>query len=199
MNEYTTVNGDVIKLRPMSSKVRDILSAKYVVPDPPTYEVENVAGDIELHPLDETSLETDEDRADWEAYQKELAAANEKYSELVVQTYVKFGTNYLEFSPPNNDWADLQEEYGLKVPTEPKERQMYYFCTEILSSDSDLRNVMANIRALSSQGRMLSVEEAEASFRSAVEDRSEDESGQDDDDTVDTVEGSEVESGSVGS
>jgi len=199
MNEYTTVNGIVIELRPISSKVRDVLSTKYDPPEVPTYEVVNVAGDVEYHELTEDILESDEDRADWKKYEEELAAANEKFSEMVVRTYIKFGTNYLEFSPLNDAWAELQEEYGLTVPKDAKERQLYYFLTEILTSDSDLRNVMANVRSLGSQGRMLSIEEAEASFRNTVEDGSEDEAGREDGDAVEATEGTGPESGQMGS
>lgn len=199
MNEYITVNGDTIKLRPISSKVRDALAAKYLPPAKPTYTITNVSGDAETHEHDESTLETDQDKAAWEQYKKDLEKAGLVYSEIVVQTYVKFGTNYKEFVPADNTgWAELQEEMGVVVPKEPNARQMHYFLTEILTSDSDLRNIMADVRALSSEGRMLSIKEAEESFRSAVEGRAHNIAGRDAGTAVETSQGTEVGSGTVG-
>jgi hypothetical protein len=164
---YETVGGSIIQLKPISSRVRDALSAQWVEPAKPTYTIQVAGGETEVHDHDESTLETEEDKAKWQQYLDTVIAANRKFSELVYTTYIRFGTNYRDFKPTDDSWLRDQQSIGIEVPDDPEEQQLHYFRTEILSSDVDMRNIIDNVRELSMSGRML-VKVAEDSFRNQV-------------------------------
>jgi len=136
-----------------------------VFPEPPTYEVVNVAGDTEVHLHDETTLETDEDKAKWAAYLKARDEAEVRLRENMTRTILAKGL--IVEMPKDDEWVKDQEWCGVNVPTEPRERRLHYILTEVIGRPDDLSDIMIGI------GRISGVNEealatAEDSFRSAM-------------------------------
>lgn len=193
--EYTTIYGKTIKLNPISTRILEMLATKWNPPRVPTYIIQNAAGDILEYPMDEEIAKskdaTAEERQRWLDYIRDLNKANANYSALVLSTYARFGTNWKDFElPKDTEWLDMQKEFGVNVPDDPKELKLHYFTTMILACNKDVESVLAQIRSLSYSGHLMPVEEAERYFRSTVESRREETAKRADGGSVGASEGS---------
>lgn len=163
-NAYTTSRGVTIGLLPIPFLL-DQARASVKFPEPPIYEIVNVAGDIEKHSHDETTLETEEDKAQWTAYVEAKDKAEVKLRENMLRAMLTKGV-VIEM-PKDDEWVKDQEWCGVQVPAEPRERRMHYILTEVIGRPDDLSNIMIGI------GRISGVAEealatAEDSFRAAL-------------------------------
>lgn len=163
-NIYKTTRGITIQLLPIPFLL-DQARASIEFPEPPVYEVVNVAGDVERHLHDETTLETDEDKAQWEVYTQAKAEAEAKLRENMLRAMLTKGV--VVEMPQDDEWIKDQEWCGVNVPTESRERRMHYILTEVIGRPDDLSNIMVGI------GRISGVSEealatAEDSFRAAM-------------------------------
>lgn len=82
---YTTANGHKITIKPVPPFLLDDILSSIKYPDIPTYEVETAGGEIEVHPHDETTLESDADKKAWEQYRADLEAAKEQENDQMMK------------------------------------------------------------------------------------------------------------------
>lgn len=168
---FVTKDGNRIPLRRVAPILMEKIRKSVTLPSPPTYEVEIAGGDIETHVHDETTLETDEDRAAWAAYQKDFASANNRMIEKILRLLFAKATG--DVLPPSDDWAKEQAYLGVDVPGEPLERKIHYIQTELLTHTSDIMAFMTAAMALTGVDEEV-VQAAEATFRNPVREAGED-------------------------
>jgi len=174
---FASSNGAEVKLRPVPmlalqmirTKARAELVARGVKLEPPTYTVDTAAGEKETYPHDETTLQTDEDRAAWAEYQEGSAQLNQLISERVARLVLKKGLDI----PPLDDktaqeWADL----GVEFSTEAEERYIEQIQLVYLPTPADMQGMIKAVLLLSMSGapkeQLDSIEEL---FRREVEGR----------------------------
>jgi len=137
--------------------------------DPPTYTVRTVAGTLEEHEHTEETLESDEDRAAWQAYQ----AARE---ELQQRTGIR-GVRYMlsegvVLDGPDDAWLQRMDALGLEISDDPLERREQYLTYEYTRTPKDTVMLLQRIMALSAEGSkelQRAAEEMEQFFRREVE------------------------------
>lgn len=131
---FTTSRGITIEFLPIPTLLEK-LQAQHPMPAPPTYAVKTATGVTETHSHDETTLDTDEDKAAWADYQGRLRAATAKFNEALMRLVMLRGIK-VEL-PPSDAWVQEQEYIGLSVPEEPHERKIYWLETEVLADADD--------------------------------------------------------------
>lgn len=164
-NTFTTSRGKKVKILGLSQLLLDKIRGSVPDPERPTYTATTVAGKVETHFHDETTLQSDEDRAMWDAYLKAKQDAQNTLKERLVRAILMKG---IEVDAPTDDgWFEMQEFLGLTVPTNGLERAYDYICTEVIGNGDDLTTIMEMVmRATGVPEEALA--EAQASFRSAM-------------------------------
>lgn len=162
---FTTSRGvevSFLSIAPLLEKVR----ASHPIPEPPTYEVKTAAGPVERHAHDETTLETDADKAAWAAYVKERDAAQDGYNRAVMRTVLLRGLTYT--MPEGDAWVKEQEFIGIAVPTDPLARRLHWLETEALGSVDDYIHLMTGVMEASGVSQEV-LTQVEGTFRGNVE------------------------------
>lgn len=172
MREYTTERGVTVGVVPIPMLLDEIRKA-HQGPPRPTY-TEKVAGggtqEIEITDADaeawqERDSESWAEHAEkWEQYIVERDAAQEQMNDRIWQAVMRRAI-VLEL-PDDNDWVLDQEELGLTVPKDKRERRMHYIRTEVIGGIRDVLRLsaIANGTELSEEAVSL----AEASFRHSL-------------------------------
>ncbi len=165
---FTTSAGVQIGVQPVPpllvEKVRAAAAASVTVPPVPTYLVELGDGTQVPAEHDATTLETDEEKAAWSAYEK---ATKERESVAGTKTMELFLIKGTTIVPPDDDWAAEQAYFGVSVPTDPAGRKLHYIQTELLNTVDDIQGLMAAIVDASGIDPEV-VTAAKATFRGGV-------------------------------
>ncbi len=161
MKTFTTSRGITIEFLPIPTLLEK-LQAQHPTPEPPTYEVKTAAGPVEKHAHNETTLETDEDKAAWADYQARLKAARDKFNSALMRLVMLRGIK--ADLPEGNAWIEEQEFIGLSVPEEPHERKIYWLETEVLANEADYMAAVSGVMEASGVPEEV-ISEAQASFR----------------------------------
>lgn len=161
---FTTSRGVVLEFLPIPTFLEKIY-IQHPLPQPPTYSVKTVAGAVETHVHDTTTLETDEDRAAWDAYQKNLKDSQEKLNLALMRVVLLRGIKV--DLPADEGWIQEQAFIGLSVPDDPRERKIYWLETEVLASKEDYAAVVAGVMEASGVPEE-AVRQAEETFRGAL-------------------------------
>ena len=111
---FTGDNGADVRLRAVSQRLVIELLAHFPIPTPPTYTVETVSGDRQTLTHDETTLQTDEDRAAWAAYLDAKAGA-EMRRNLELHRFLLYQC-ILDEPPPWQEWGVDYALWGLEPP-----------------------------------------------------------------------------------
>jgi len=164
-NVFVTKDGHRIPLRRVAPILIEKVRQGVVLPSPPTYEVEVVGGDKETHLHDATTLETDEDRAAWAAYEKAQSEANGQMMERILRLLFVRATG--DVLPADNSWAVEQAYLGIDVPVEPLDRKVHFIQTELLTHAEDISDFMVAAMGLIGVGEEV-IQAAEATFRPAL-------------------------------
>jgi len=164
---HTTRMGHTIEILPIPPFLMDKINASIKYPEIPTYEAKTAAGEIEIFPHDETTLESDEDRKAWAAYQSALTAASEAENDIMMRTMMLKGIDVKLSGDAFENWKDEQEYLGLEIPTNKSALKVYYIETEILGNNQDIADIMTKIVEASGVSQEV-VANAKEKFRSAV-------------------------------
>ena len=165
---YTTAAGVDIPIKPVSTRTLDTLALKWHEVEqikPPTYTVQIADGEeSEELEHDPTTLETDEDKAEWADYQERLGTAIQEYNDQTNRTLITFG---IDMDPPEDGWEADFEFCGIPIP-EGHERKVFYFQRVLLTDPVDEQLITRRINFISRySGEEL--ERVDALFRGAVE------------------------------
>jgi len=166
---FTTSTGVELILKPISPLLAGKVRTSVIWPEKPTYQAKTVSGEIEEHPHDETTLETDEDKAAWLKYLLATAQAEGELNERISKMLFKRGIDYKTLKLPKNEsWIAEQEDMGITVPDDPLQRKMHYVETELLASKEEIKSLILRLMAMSGVDEEV-IAAAERSFRGEVE------------------------------
>lgn len=149
MKDVFTVpsTGRRLHIRPMSADiVRRLNAERQNLPSPPTYEVEYPGGESERVAHDETTLETEEDRAAWQEYVRLHNAAAAAWEQRWMRALVMLCLPALEY---DEGWAADFEYIGIDVPDDPRERKVFYANNVLLPTAEDKRAFSETVTILS--------------------------------------------------
>lgn len=113
----------------------------------------------------DSTLETDEDRANWNAYQDQLKAAQAAYTKTFARTVLLRGVKVDR--PASDDWIKEQEFMGYEVPEDPFERHYYWLETEVVTTKEELEQIVMGVLAASGVSEEV-ISDMEESFRSEL-------------------------------
>lgn len=176
MTTFTCSDGRELTIKPVSriltqaivAKVRREMETAGEPLNPPTYTVETVAGVKETHPHDEATLQTDEDRAAWVAYQAAQGRLNAEVNQRVTRAMLIDGVVGHDDVPDGR--AAYYEDLGIEWPADPGDRKVLYLQLEYLPAPQDLTMLWVAIMELSTVGvNGDEVAAARQSFRGQVE------------------------------
>lgn len=170
MDEFTAEStGRTVHLRAVPLRLVLELTSKPEYRDPPvpTYAVQ-AAGGVELtYPHNATTLETDEERATWAAYEAERDAVSLR-RQIATQEFLFYNSVVEEPDPPEQ-WRFDFALWGL-APPDPSDRVAFkrrWIEEEICPDVRDLSNLILRLYALSGISDDI-VKQIESFFRSAL-------------------------------
>lgn len=133
-------------------------------PAKPTYTVTTVGGTKEEHAHDETTLETDEEKAAWAHWEKENAAWEKELRERMLRNILMDG---VLVQPFDEQWIARERFMGRHVPEDPLELEYYWKKTQVIRSAADGQRLMSAVLALTGVTEE-AIRIAEDSFRDPV-------------------------------
>lgn len=150
----------VFKIVELSDVVRKEYYKKHGEKSPPTYTVTCGGGPVastweEIHEYDESSISQAgaEDLVAWQEYQEWKQGLERARWERSIALYLTRGV--LAEPPTDNGWIEEQQEDGLTIPSDPRQRKVHWIKTELLTDNDEL---YALINAI--QGQAAEVERA---------------------------------------
>jgi hypothetical protein len=158
--QVTAVSDTLVNM--VKEAVRKEFEAKGEQTLPPTYTVIGAGEVSHQEPHDETTLETDEDRAAWKNYQDTLARLTVETNNRVMKVWM---TGLRIDLPEDDNWLQVQKWFGVNVPENPMDLRYHYITTEILRSPEDLFTVLNDIMKESYKG-MVKEDDLEAAINS---------------------------------
>lgn len=168
---YTSALNTTIIFLPMPpmlmEKIEIGLKKTWPKPEVPTYEMQTAVGTVEVKPHNETTLETDEERAAWSAYQVDLAAWEEEKNRRLLRAIQLQCIQPVDID--NEEWVERQKFLGMDIPTNPFERKLHYIETEVIGDERDIMACMTIPMQLVSGASEEDMAAAEALFRDAVQ------------------------------
>jgi hypothetical protein len=171
---FPTTDGRIISVRPVDMKfgvtlLRNSIKGRYERAGepitPPTYTITTASGAKETHPHDETTLQTEEDKAAWAAHASAKARMDREFSEGFMR-YLLLGGVICAAIP--KEWVEQCTFLGLDLPENAGERKLLYIQMELLPTPADLERAMAAIMAVSGSGSQEMIRTAEDLFRRAM-------------------------------
>lgn len=137
--------------------------------DPPTYTVRTVAGTLEEHEHTEETLESEEDRAAWQAYQ----AAREELQRVTGQRGVRYMLSEgVVLDGPDDEWLQRMDALGVAISDDPLERREQYLTYQYTRTPKATAMLLQRVMALSAEGSkelQHAAEEMEQFFRREME------------------------------
>ena len=130
---YTTVNGmevpyqalSIIELNLAETGLRQEYIERNEPIEPPKYRVDLAGGGYQEFPHDATTIRTDDEKAQWAAYED----ANNRYQQeraRLIQEMV-FDEAILLKMPTDGAWEAKQKKRHITIPDDPEEKRMHYY------------------------------------------------------------------------
>lgn len=175
-DKFTTVTGYEVQVMGIPQGMFDVIRKSSVFPEKPTYEIVTASGAIEKHALSPDTLEDPEDPTKtevnkrlWAAYTDEYALADSRMKEMVTRAIFMKGIKVE--GEPTDEWKDMQNFIGIKLPANPLELRMQWIITEVFSDPND--TMLALNKVMQAMGvPEEALVEAQNSFRNTVEKQS---------------------------
>lgn len=184
-NVLVTSEGTQVRLKPVAqylitgveTSVKKEFAERGKSIEPPEYEVTTIAGTIERHTHDETTLEdpsdpkkTEENRIAWANYKSNVDAYNIEYNARLSKLCIYFGVEHDKEDYQKGSWKEEQKFFGIDIPEEEPDRLIHYLSTVILKTPSDMFETVMRVINLSMDGAVgeESINAAMASFRDQV-------------------------------
>jgi hypothetical protein len=165
--KYVTANGHEIKILAVPPFLLDKVMGQVRYPAVPTYEAVTASGEKEIHPHDETTLNTPEEKKLWAKYEADLEAAKLHENEMLMNAMFLKGIDVDMDSERFQDWVEEQKYLGIELAQSKPALKVQYISTEILANMSDLSAIMGLIMKQSGVAAEV-VDQAIGSFQGAV-------------------------------
>lgn len=165
IKEITTSRGHTVRVLGISPLLMHEVFTANEMPDPPTYTVTTVTGDTEVHALDADVLDTDERKAQWEAYQAAQRRAGAARNGMLLDLFLAEG---IEVETPDDEalagWKKRMARYGVPVPDDPEDVRLAWIKREVIGSTDDLLAIQSAVMEKTGIGPN-TMRRAEAMFR----------------------------------
>ena len=175
IKSFTNSAGNVYPVHGISPLLPDLIRtavtsewnrAGRALPEVPAYEVELADGHKQKFPHNETTLETDEDRAAWAAYQ----AADNEFEQEINLRVLKAVCLAVDVDPMQDKaWREEQAVIGVDLPENPAELRLQYVQTQVIKSADDTARLMTAVMVISGLMDEDQAAAAEAAFRGEME------------------------------
>ncbi len=175
MRMFQTVDGRTLNIRPVSQyllqkthlAIEERLRGAGTLSPRPTYSVTTASGAVETYPHDATTLQTDEDKAAWAAYEAGQLAFQREKAASATRLYLTRG---LMIGDPPQEWIADMAALGIALPENVADRRYEYILMDVLPTPEDLIRAMAALTRLSMAGSpQEDIDAVEASFRRSLE------------------------------
>lgn len=138
--KYTSSRGTAVRFYPMPPMLMEKIEVGVEMefgprPEPPTYTIETAVGEKETHTHTKDTLESDEDKAAWAAYQDELAIWENELSRRVLRA---IQVECIKPESLDDEWLEKQSFLGIKVPENKFERHLHWVETEFVGNQEDI-------------------------------------------------------------
>lgn len=177
-NIFTTTAGVEIPITPIAiidlqlaqDAIKREFEARGEPIEPPTYEVDVLGGEKEIHPYNTQTImdAPPEDKEKWDKY---LEAIGRMENEIQQRTAIVFMDGILVDLPEDEGWAERRKKlFGEEVPTDPDQKKLYYINNILLKTPADKSGVMMAIQRLSLTGaNQEAIDAMEELFRRQME------------------------------
>ncbi|MHA2066137.1 MAG: hypothetical protein ACXABY_17335, partial [Candidatus Thorarchaeota archaeon] len=177
MNTYTTTEGLVVEIAPVSTykreKAHEGIEKKFRDAgeplDPPRYLIESDAGDTWAdYDQDAIKEGTPEEKEAWDAHIDALARMNAEKGEFDTRMVLLDG---IKTRPENDEWEKDHAEDYIEVPENEKEKQQHWLLTEVLKTPDDLMGIITQVWILSASGGVSEedIRAAEKTFQDSLQ------------------------------
>lgn len=158
--KYVTSSGLEVVLSGLPPLVPQRVDASVEYPDKPTYEVETASGDIEVYEHDEESLDTDESRAEWKAYEEALQEAETQLTEKLLYAVLVNSVELEDYEDKFATWKHQQklQQLPLAEPEDPEnetsvrlaeeENKFYFMQSEVFHDADDIGEILTVVMGL---------------------------------------------------
>jgi hypothetical protein len=166
-NVFTSSKGVDIPIKAVSQFKLDAMRTSRDIPQPPTYEAEVLGGEKELLPLDAESAKNKGREDEWKQYLADVEIERNAYGKRF-NTLITYEGVDLEPPGEDSEWQVTCDALGLKVPTNPVERKVFYVNTEMMGIPEDMGNLVTAIFEMSKFSPEV-ISEMKATFRAIME------------------------------
>lgn len=163
---YETSRGHVLEFRSVSPFMLAEIRASVPDPEKPTYTMQLAGGGVQVMEHDESTLESDEDKAAWAAYIDALKEARAQRSKKVTLAMIEDGI--IDCPQPTPEWEAKCARRGIVLPEDHDAKLIKYFEMEIFGSYDDLMHLQTMIMRAGGDLPEEQIEQIEAMFRSAI-------------------------------
>lgn len=154
---FVTSSGLTIDLEPVPPLlIEDVrLKAMKTVEVPPVviYKVELPDGTFLDYEHDEKSIVDDQtteaERIQWKARKDALQRQQAVAATKVMELFLAKGTIIDQTVIEGGTWRELQEYFGVEIPTNPIAAKIHYLRTEVLTTPDDINELIGAIMAVS--------------------------------------------------
>lgn len=158
---YTTVNGLEVEYQAISldalylawNGIEKEYRARGEPIDPPTYEITFAGGSKGKEPHDETTLQTDEDRANWALY---VDATNRMVAEkenIRAEFIYEDALGAIKI-PDDDKWKEKYIRRKIALPEDAEKLRRFYIDNEILVTKADKVAIWFMVNSLSQAGKV---------------------------------------------
>lgn len=147
---HTTRKGVTIQLVGVSPSLLQTIRSAYEInhPEPikPQYEIEAAGGELIYEDHDETTLSTDKEKAEWEAYITSHKEWEQGQNRQIMEAFVLEGTEF-EIDM-EGAWVRRRKRQNIEIPKDPDDLKIHYFETQIVGPPEDTLDVVSEIMQL---------------------------------------------------
>lgn len=140
--KYVSSRGTAVRFYPMPpmlmEKIEVGVEAEFGPrPEPPTYTITiEATGEKESHTHTKETLESEEDKAAWAAYEDELAIWENELSRRVLRA-IQVECIKPE-DPGDEEWVEKQEFLSISIPEGKYQRHLHWIETEFIGNNEDV-------------------------------------------------------------
>lgn len=172
---YTTSSGLILNIEPVPPLLIEDVRLKAMrlveVPPPVTYKVELPDGTVLEYEHDEKSIVDDQtsdaERLRWKARKEALRRQESVAATKVIELFLAKGTVVDKEVVDKGSWRELQEYFGLDIPTGSIPAKIHYLRTEVLTSPDEINDLLSAIMSASGIDQGI-LEAARNSFRNRL-------------------------------
>jgi len=164
--EFVTSGGITFLLHGLPPLLIPELTGSIQYPVKPTYSVTTASGDTEIYEHDEKSLSTDEDKAAWNKYTKDLAKADAELTQMILKTTLIYGVKIID-REPMKQWEERRALIGMLPAKSDEERDLAYkqICIGCQDDIAQILEIAMELTGVTAEA----IEAAKSTFQGSLE------------------------------